>query len=86
MTGVEYIKKSVSELLSNHFGGHDDKHVFRVYDNAMNFSCNINENYNDYEIKIPVPVKNIKEISFILKEKKKNQKLFLISHLDYHMK
>lgn len=39
MTGVEYIKKSVSELLSNHFGGHDDKHVFRVYHTAMDF-CN----------------------------------------------
>ena len=34
-----------------------------IYDNAMNFSCNINENYNDYEIKIPVPVKNLKEIT-----------------------
>ena len=39
MTGIEYIKQSVSELLNNNFGGHDDKHVFRVYDNAMNF-CN----------------------------------------------
>jgi len=39
MTGIEYIKQSVSELLGSNSGGHDDKHVFRVYDNAMNF-CN----------------------------------------------
>lgn len=38
-TGVENIKKSVSELFGNNFGGHDDKHIFRVYDLAMNF-CN----------------------------------------------
>jgi hypothetical protein len=50
-----------------------DDIIDTIYDNATNFSCNINENYNDYEIKIPVPVKNIKEISFILKEKKKTQ-------------
>lgn len=39
MTGIEYIKKSVTELLGNDFGGHDDKHIFRVYDMAMDF-CN----------------------------------------------
>jgi len=39
MTGIEYIKQSVSELLGNHFGGHDNKHVFRVYTTAMDF-CN----------------------------------------------
>ena len=39
MTGIEYIKKSVSELLSSGFGGHDDKHIFRVYNLAMDF-CN----------------------------------------------
>ena len=39
MTGVEYIKKSVSELLGQDFGGHDDKHIFRVYQTAMDF-CN----------------------------------------------
>jgi len=50
-----------------------DDIIDTIYDNASNFSCNINESYNDYEIKIPVPVKSIKEISFILKEKKKNQ-------------
>ena len=50
-----------------------DDIIDTIYDNASNFSCNINENYNDYEIKIPVPVKNIKEISFLLKEKKKTQ-------------
>ena len=50
-----------------------DDIIDTIYDNAMNFSCNINENYNDYEIKIPVPVKNLKEINFVLKEKKKTQ-------------
>ena len=39
MTGIEYIKKSVSELLGKDFGGHDDRHVFRVYNMAMDF-CN----------------------------------------------
>lgn len=39
MMGVEYIKKSVSELLGSNLGGHDDKHVFRVYNTAMDF-CN----------------------------------------------
>ena len=39
MAGIDYIKKSVSELLGHHFGGHDDKHVFRVYHTAMVF-CN----------------------------------------------
>ena len=37
MTGIEYIKGSVSELLGNNSGGHDDKHVFRVYEKAMDF-------------------------------------------------
>ena len=39
MIHIEYIKKSVSELLSTDSSGHDDKHVFRVYDMAMDF-CN----------------------------------------------
>lgn len=39
MTGVEYIKKSVSDLLGKDLSGHDDKHVFRVYYTAMDF-CN----------------------------------------------
>lgn len=39
MTGVEYIKKSVFELLGEDSSGHDDKHVFRVYQTAMDF-CN----------------------------------------------
>lgn len=43
MTGVEYIKKSVSELLGNNLGGHDDKHVFRVYQMAMDFCDEIRE-------------------------------------------
>ncbi len=39
MTGVEYIKKSVSELLGHDLSGHDDSHVLRVYNMAMDF-CN----------------------------------------------
>ena len=39
MSGIEYVKKSVSELMGNGFGGHDYKHVFRVYNTAMDF-CN----------------------------------------------
>lgn len=41
MNGIEYIKQSVSELLGNGFGGHDDKHVFRVYNMAMGFCDDI---------------------------------------------
>ena len=37
MTGIEYIKNAVSELLHDNSNGHDDKHVFRVYDTAMRF-------------------------------------------------
>lgn len=37
MTGIEYIKNAVSELLRNNSNGHDYKHVFRVYNNAMKF-------------------------------------------------
>jgi uncharacterized protein len=47
MTGVEHIKKSVSELFGNNFGGHDDKHVFRVYQMAMNFCDEIPEANRD---------------------------------------
>lgn len=39
MTSIEYIKKAVSELMGNGFGGHDYEHVFRVYKTAMDF-CN----------------------------------------------
>lgn len=37
MTGIEYIKQAVSELLGGDASGHDDKHIFRVYDMAMKF-------------------------------------------------
>lgn len=37
MTGIEYIKNAVLELLKNNSDGHDDKHVLRVYDTAMKF-------------------------------------------------
>ena len=43
MDKIEYIKQSVSELLGNGFGGHDNKHVFRVYDTAMKFCDEIPE-------------------------------------------
>jgi len=49
-----------------------DDIIDTIYENASAL-CNIIESHNDYEIKIPVPVKNIKEITFILKEKKKTQ-------------
>lgn len=41
MTGIEYIKNAVFELLKNNSNGHDDKHVFRVYNTAMNFCDDI---------------------------------------------
>ena len=37
MSGIDFIRQSVSTLLGNGFGGHDDKHVFRVCDMAMKF-------------------------------------------------
>lgn len=37
MTGIEHIKTSVSELLKDNSNGHDDKHIFRVYNTAMKF-------------------------------------------------
>ena len=49
-----------------------DDIIDTIYENASNY-CNIIENNNYYEIKIHIPVKNIKEINFILKEKKKTQ-------------
>lgn len=47
MTGIEYIKQSVFELLQNDFSGHDDKHVFRVYENAMQFCDELPEANRD---------------------------------------
>ena len=47
MTGIEYIKQSVFELLQNDFSGHDDKHVFRVYENAMHFCDELPEANRD---------------------------------------
>lgn len=43
MTGIEYIKQAVFDLLHNDSSGHDDKHVFRVYENAMKFCDEIPE-------------------------------------------
>ena len=47
MTGIEYIKQAVSELLCNDSSGHDDKHVFRVYENAMKFCDELSEANRD---------------------------------------
>lgn len=47
MTDIEYIKQAVSELLHNDFSGHDDKHVFRVYENAMHFCDELPEANRD---------------------------------------
>jgi hypothetical protein len=62
-----------------------DDIIDTICENASN-SCSILNKNNNYEIKISVPVKNIKEITFILKEKKKNQKE-IINELDenYHI-
>ena len=50
-----------------------DDIIDTIYENASNYTCNIFENQNDYVVKIHVPVKSIKELTFILKEKKKSR-------------
>ena len=50
-----------------------DDIIDTICENTSKYSCNIIENNNFYQINIPVPVKNLKEISFILKERKKSQ-------------
>jgi hypothetical protein len=50
-----------------------DDIIDTIYENASNYTCNIIGVHNHYEIKIPVPVKNIKEINFILREQEKTQ-------------
>lgn len=47
MDGIEYIKRAVAELLGDGFGGHDAKHVFRVYNTAMAFCDEITEANRD---------------------------------------
>ena len=42
-----------------------------IFENALNNTCIIIENGKEYEIKIPILVKSIKEITFIIKENKK---------------
>lgn len=37
MTGIEYIKKAVYELLATNSNGHDYAHIMRVYNSAMKF-------------------------------------------------
>ena len=37
MNNIEYIKQAISKLLGDKNHGHDDKHVLRVYKNAMKF-------------------------------------------------
>lgn len=43
MTDIEYIKNAVSELLGQNQRGHDDRHILRVYKNAMKFCDEIPE-------------------------------------------
>ena len=50
-----------------------DDIIDSIYENASSFSCTIHEKGKDYELKIPVPVKSIKEITFILKENEKQR-------------
>ena len=45
--GIEFIKESVSELLGKDSSGHDDKHIFRVYNTAMEFCDKIPEANRD---------------------------------------
>ena len=45
-----------------------------IYQNATIFSSTIYECYNSYVLKIPISITNIKEITFILKRKKKIEK------------
>lgn len=41
MSGIEYVKNAVKELLANNSNGHDAKHIFRVRDTAMKFCDDI---------------------------------------------
>ena len=50
-----------------------DDIIDSIYESASIFSCTIHEKGKDYELKIPVPVKSIKEITFILKENERQQ-------------
>ena len=50
-----------------------DDIIDSIYENASIFSSTIHEKGKDYELKIPVPVKSIKEITFILKENERKQ-------------
>ena len=49
-----------------------------IYDSAVKNSCNIAENYDDYQIKIALSLPNIKGISFILKKIEKPQSEIII--------
>ena len=50
-----------------------DDVIDTIYQNATSFQCSIYEKEKDYELKIPVPVKSLKAITFILKENEKQQ-------------
>ena len=50
-----------------------DDVIDSIYQNATSFQCSIYEKEKDYELKIPVPIKSIKEITFILKENEKQE-------------
>ena len=49
-----------------------DDIIDSIYENGTNFSCKLITNHNNLELRIPVPVKNVDEISLILKERKLN--------------
>ena len=50
-----------------------DDIIDTIYENASSFPSTIQEKEKDYELKIPVPIKSIKEITFILKENEKQE-------------
>ena len=55
-----------------------------IYDSAVKNSCNIAENYDDYQIKIALSLPNIKGISFILKKIEKPQSE-IINELNFNV-
>ena len=50
-----------------------DDIIDTIFENVSNNNCTIKEYNNNYQIKIPVPVKNINEIIFVLKEQQKTK-------------
>lgn len=59
-----------------------DEVIDIIYQNSLIFPCTISESFNVYEIKIPVPVKKLKEISFVLRERKKTEKEIMNENIE----